>query len=487
MKKIALILLAMLIITGCGDGGGSGNFEPKEKEQEELNYEVLKVIPLVSNVSKDSVFRSDSMGYYSMSQSIHSIDSEKINIFEGVDGFINSINVISESIFLSSVYSYEYDDRLTSMITYINDGSHVTYELDAMDSLRVEFMQAKLVGDVVVINTGSEFFYVTADGKKYTIEEENSPYSFHTDGKHIAYFTKYHKLNVITLDGKVKVKADVKDASILAVDDGNVILAMYDDFECHPIDYGRQPDLYGNYFLGNCDLYDASKDKDRFLSQIYHMKPIVKFNIDSEESEPWVWISVFSETESSSISYINGHIFFNEIKQDIRAQNPGKFGLYKEYKGKNIPLVGMENFCSGVEETYMYAPDPVGIIKEDNGKVYCFEHSYREINGKTQKDHIKITVNYLNGDGDYVNDGTRRLARQIYELNKTHDAFHFLISNDTVAFRHYEHRYTFNTEINLQRRFELDKAILFTEPMQKFHTIYFYDHMTNRSKRKTPY
>ncbi|PMG42374.1 hypothetical protein BCU90_07510 [Vibrio lentus] len=63
MKKIALILLAMLIITGCGDGGGSGNFEPKEKEQEELNYEVLKVIPLVSNVSKDSVFRSDSMGY----------------------------------------------------------------------------------------------------------------------------------------------------------------------------------------------------------------------------------------------------------------------------------------------------------------------------------------------------------------------------------------------------------------------------------------
>ncbi|MEZ9533160.1 hypothetical protein BCT40_11525 [Vibrio lentus] len=77
MKKIALILLAMLIITGCDDGGGSGNFEPKEKEQEELNYEVLKVIPLVSNVSKDSVFRSDSMGYYSMSQSIHSIDSEK--------------------------------------------------------------------------------------------------------------------------------------------------------------------------------------------------------------------------------------------------------------------------------------------------------------------------------------------------------------------------------------------------------------------------
>lgn len=285
----------------------AGTINPNRKTKKTLDDNALKVASLVSNVDENSVFRINNDGYHHLSRSIDNIDSSKLEIFDGLNGYVRSINVVSENIFLSSVYSND-DYKMRNMITYNNNGDRVTYELDIASSL-VEYYQVNLVDDAVVILGDKKFYYVK-DGKRYSINEEDVLNSYRTDGKHIAYISHNSDLNVMTLDEKVKIKSDGKGASLLAVDDGNVILAMTDDFKCHPIDYGIQPDIYGNYILKNCELYDTSKPERKGFSQVYHMKPIVRFNIDSEEYEPWVWISVFGDTESKVISYSEGHVFF---------------------------------------------------------------------------------------------------------------------------------------------------------------------------------
>ncbi|MEZ8724002.1 hypothetical protein AB6D66_23265 [Vibrio pomeroyi] len=414
MKKI-LVVLAMIVVTGCG--GSDGSSKPKEKNNDNKN--ALKVVKLTSSVDKNSVFTDDYMGHHSLASSIDTIDSKRSKVFDDMNDYVRSINVVSNNIFLTSSYDYS-DDKYRNMITYINDGNHLTYELE-MDSLLVEYYRAEVVGDAVVILTNDDFYYIE-DGKRHSIKSEGIPSYYRTDGKYIAYFTNFSELNVITLDGKVQTKTDVKDADLLAIDEGNAILAMRDDFKCHPIDYGVQSDLYGNYTLKNCDLYDASENEGNIYSQVYHMRPIVRFNIDTEELEPWVWITVFSDTASNGIGYHKGHIFFNEVIQDIRTQNTGKFPLFKEYKGKNIPLVGMSNYCSGVEENYIYASDPVGVIKPDENKIYCFEKAYLVSNGTNKNSGIRFTINYINNDGDYVNDGYRILSTKKYNIVQTNSA-----------------------------------------------------------------
>lgn len=481
VKKIVLTVLAALIISGCG---GSGDDKPKQENKKTLDDNALKVVSLVSNVDENSVFRINDYGYHHISKSMGNIDSSKLEIFDGLNGYVRSINVVSENIFLSSVYSND-DYKMRNMITYNNNGDRVTYELDTASSL-VEYYQVNLVGDAVVILGDKKFYYVK-DGKRYSINEEDVLNSYRTDGKHIAYISHNSDLNVMTLDEKVKIKSDGKGASLLAVDDGNVILAMTDDFKCHPIDYGIQSDIYGNYILKNCELYDTSKPERKGFSQVYHMKPIVRFNIDSEEYEPWVWITVFGDTESKVISYSEGHVFFNKIKQDIRTQNAGNLGYYKEYKGKNIPLVEMSNFCSGFEETYMYADDPVGIVKRNNSNVYCFENSYLENNGTVKNNGIKFTVNYLDASGDYVNDGHRELSLRKYNIEQRTDVNSIMVSNEKFTFAYHENRFTFDPEANIMEKFDLDEGAVFIKSMQKSETIHHYEQSDNRPKRKTPF
>ncbi|CAH7295735.1 hypothetical protein VCHA41O245_10172 [Vibrio chagasii] len=479
MKKI-LVVLAMIVVTGCG--GSDGSSKPKEKPIDNKN--ALKVVKLTSNVDKNSVFTDDYMGHHSLASSIDSIDSKRTKIFDDMNNYVRSVNIVSNNILLTSSYDYS-DDKYRNMITYINDGNHLTYELE-MDSLLVEHYRAEVVGDVVVILTDDDFYYIE-DGQRHSIKSEDIPNDYRTDGKYIAYFTNFSELNVITLDGKVKTKTNVKDADLLAVDEGNVILAMRDDFKCHPIDYGVQSDLYGNYILKNCDLYDASANEGNTYSQLYYMRPIVRFNIDTEELEPWVWITVFSETSSNGIDYHKGHIFFNEIIQDIRTQSAAKYSIFKEYRGKNIPLVGMSNYCSGVEEDYIYASDPVGIIQRDDNNIYCFENTYVKKNGKTESDGIKFTINYINNDGDYVNDGYRMLSTKKYNIVQTNSAHSFMVSNKVFTFSHDKNRFTFNPETNVMNKSDSDNGIVFIKPMQRSNTINQYDYLDGRPKRKRPF
>lgn len=463
MKKIALTLIAGSILVGCGGGGGGGS-KPKEVQPSEND---LKKFSSDTNLKQgQNLIALEDRGYF-LSDSLLDAEKNFESVFNDVTAQVIAAKVVSSNVVLLSLKHGDNDFK--NLIAYID--KNAVYEIGTGKE-HVGFFQSKAVGNSVVILGNREFIYIS-NGKKHHIRKDDLPTEFKTDGKYIAFFDRQYTksgelvLNVSSLDKKVDFKITDKFLSLLAVDNGEVILSMDDDFYCHPMESGVIPDLKGN-FKHNCDVMDTTNPIQNLTNtQIeLNMRHLVKVGVSDEKIEPLALITVPKGLDRNSLTYHAGYVFHGGIKQKVRNQDHKTSIHQVTYKGKDIGLVDYSDFCNQQNRT-RFDYSPVGFIK--NNILYCFENnSVIDKSNNPLTLGVRFTVSKLDSKGDYI----REPYKTYGIFGKTsNSAYDFFMYNNSFAFTLNNSIYTYNFDTAMPKSATKSKNLVDFIPMQEMKKI----------------